>query len=80
MLFNYDIRDAVPNRHFNVAPFRAELFSTNKRTGATSAGVISAQGINCLKFKSRPGAVLTNFETAKKIADIWNKEGTQCNP
>lgn len=33
---------------------------------------MNAQGVNCLTFPSKPGAVVTDYESAKKIAEVWN--------
>lgn len=62
------INDAKPAEFLNKGPFRAELF--NEKTGW--AGVMNAQGVNCLTFKSKPGAVVAEFETCKIIAEKWN--------
>ena len=61
--------DAIPAQHFACHPYRAELFS--KESGWS--GVMNATGFNCLTFKSKPGAVITDFETAQMIAELWNK-------
>lgn len=66
------VTDAVPNKHFGIAPFRAELFNTDP--DRTYAGVMGASGVNCLTFKSKPGAVITTFENAQQIADLWNRQ------
>lgn len=63
------IEDAVPTKHFAIPPYRAELFS--KQSGW--AGVMNKNGFNCLTFKSKKGATVTDFETAQAIADKWNK-------
>lgn len=57
-----------PNPHFAVSPYRAELF--NEKTGWS--GVMNAHGINCLIFPDKPGAVITDYETAKALAEEWN--------
>ena len=61
--------DAAPANDFARPPYRAELFS--KDSGWS--GVMNATGFNCLTFKSKPGAVITDFETAQMIAEHWNK-------
>jgi hypothetical protein len=66
------IDTAVPAEHFAKPPYRAELFNAN--TGW--AGVMNANGINCLTFADKPGATITDYETAKLIAETWN-EGNQ---
>lgn len=33
---------------------------------------MNANGINCLTFKSKPGAVITDYNTAQQIAEKWN--------
>ena len=59
---------AMPNKHFANPPYRAELFY--EKSGWS--GVMNAQGVNCLTFPSKPGAVVTDYESAKKIAEVWN--------
>jgi len=60
--------DAVPAEHFAHPPYNAELLSENGW-----ACVTNMYGINCLTFKSKAGAVITDMNTAIKIADKWNK-------
>ena len=60
--------DAVPSKHFAIGPYRAELFSDVSGW----AGVMNSHGVNCLTFKSKPGATVTDYETAKLIAEHWN--------
>jgi hypothetical protein len=60
--------NARPAQHFALPPYRAELFS--ERSGW--AGVMNRNGFNCLTFPDKPGAVVTDYETAKRIADDWN--------
>ena len=68
---SYDeVDDAVPSKYFAHPPYRAEQF----RSDIDTAGVMNANGINCLTFKSRPGSVLAGFETYKKIAEKWNRK------
>lgn len=62
------VDDAVPAQHFNKNSFRAECF----RKDIDLSGVMNRDGVNCLTFKSKPGAVLTNMETAQRIAEKWN--------
>ena len=67
---NNSVDDAEPAKYFNLPPYRAELF--NEQSGW--AGVMNKSGTNCLTFKSKPGAVITDFETACLIAKKWNYE------
>lgn len=62
------LEDATPNPHFARPPYRAEEF-----TPKGWAGVMNVHGVNCLTFKSKPGAVCTNMANAKQIADHWNQ-------
>jgi hypothetical protein len=62
------IDDAIPAKYFAIPPYRAELF--NEKSGW--AGVMNKNGFNCLTFKSKAGATVTDIETAKKIAEKWN--------
>lgn len=59
---------AVPAKHFASPPYKAEM------VGPSWAGVMNAQGFNCLTFTDKPGATVTDFATAQKIADEWNKQ------
>lgn len=61
---------AVPAKHFAIPPYRAELF--NPKTGWS--GVMNAHGLNVLTFPDNPGAVITSFEDAQRIADEWNAQ------
>ena len=61
---------AVPTRHFATPPYRAELF--RPKTGW--AGVMNAHGLNVLTFPEKPGACITTFREAQRIANDWNKE------
>ena len=63
-----DLSQATPAKHFDFPPYRAELFS--QRSGW--AGVMNANGVNCLTFKSKPGEVVTSMEHAIQIATLWN--------
>ncbi len=60
---------AVPARYFANPPYRAELI--NEKTGW--AGVMNKDGINCLTFADKPGAVVTDYESARRIAEEWNQ-------
>jgi len=60
---------AIPNKHFANPPYRAELFC--EKSGWS--GVMNAQGVNCLTFPNDLGAVVTDYESAKKIAEVWNE-------
>lgn len=66
------IGDAISNCYFAHPPYRAELLSEDSGW----AGVMNKNNINALKFKSRPGLTVTNFETATLIAEKWNQEVT----
>lgn len=61
---------AVPAKYFAIPPYQAELF--NPKTGWS--GVMNAHGINVLTFPDKPGAVITSFEEAQRIAAQWNRE------
>jgi len=65
------VDDAIPAEHFAHPPYMAELFS--EKYGW--AGVMNRNGFNCLRFKSKPGAVITNLATAEAIAGKWNNHG-----
>ena len=60
---------ARPAEYFAHGPYRAELI--NKENGWS--GVMNSNGINCLTFTEKPGAVITDYESACRIADEWNK-------
>ena len=60
---------ARPATYFAKPPYRAELFSA--KTGW--AGVMNRDGVNCLTFNDKPGAVITSIENAEKIAAEWNE-------
>lgn len=57
---------ACPALHFALPPYRAEVFPSG------AACVMNRNGVNCLTFPDRPGAVLTTPEHAQAIADQWN--------
>ncbi len=57
----------VPNKHFAVKPYRAELFAYD------NAGVMNANGINCLTCKLKPGAVLSSYVVCLYLAKLWNE-------
>lgn len=61
------LNDAVPDANFSLPPYRAEEF-----TPGGWSGVMNANGLNVLRFKSKPGACITDIETAKAIAKHWN--------
>jgi len=54
---------------FESPPYRAELFSDKSGW----SGVMNANGINCLTFPNKPGAVVTSFDHACRIAKEWNE-------
>jgi len=58
---------AVPALHFALPPYRAEEFGH-----FGWAGVMNRNGFNCLTFPDKPGAVVTSYEHAQKIAEEWN--------
>lgn len=57
---------ALPSKYFAVGPYRAE------QVGPTWWGVMNKNGVNCLTFAEKPGAVVTDEAHAKQIADEWN--------
>lgn len=60
---------AAPAAHFALPPYRAELL--NAKSGW--AGVMNRDdGLNVLTFPDKPGAVVTDYESAKLIAQDWN--------
>lgn len=62
--------DADRNPYLAVPPYSA--WSAPKG-GANWHAVLNAHGINCLRFKSTPGAVFTNSRSAAElIAAKWN--------
>ena len=61
------VNDATPAKYFAFPPYKAEEFAYN------NSGVMNKNGFNCLTFKSGPGVTLTDFDTAVKIAELWNK-------
>lgn len=47
------VTDAVPNKHFGIAPFRAELFNTDPdRTYAGVMGASRSHGLNLIISKA----------------------------
>ena len=65
-----DLSSARPSEYFAKPPYKAEQF----RADWDTAGVMNAYGINCLTFKDKPGAVLSNMTTCAALADKWNAE------
>jgi hypothetical protein len=60
--------DARPAKYFAYPPYRAEDLG-----GARGWwGVMNRDGVNCLTFTSKPGAVVTDEAAARQIADKWN--------
>jgi len=59
---------AVPAPHFAHPPYRAELFS---RVSGW-AGVMNANGVNCLTYPNKPGAVVPRYARSWAIARAWN--------
>jgi hypothetical protein len=61
--------DAKPAEHFAHPPYRAEDLG-----GAMGWwGVMNRDGVNCLTFTSKPGAVVTDEANAIRIAKEWNE-------
>lgn len=60
--------NAIPAKHFAIPPYKAEM------VGPSWAGVMNAQGFNCLTFPDKPGAIVTDLATAEAIAKEWNKK------
>lgn len=60
---------ALPAKHFAVGPYRAEGLCGPYGWW----GVMNKNGFNVLTFADKPGAVVTDEEHAKQIADAWNK-------
>ena len=58
---------ALPAKYFAVAPYRAE------QVGPNWWGVVNKNGVNCLTFAEKSGAVVTDEAHAKQIADEWNQ-------
>ena len=65
-----DTSEAFPDPFFAKPPYKAALF--NEKSGWS--GVMNANGVNCLRFRSKPGAVVTDFATAQKIATKFNDD------
>lgn len=65
--------NAQPAKHFAIPPYRAELF--NARSGW--AGVMNANGVNCLTFPEKPGATITTMAHAVEIANQWNAQSAK---
>jgi hypothetical protein len=59
---------AVPAKHAAIGPYRAQDLGGPWGWW----GVMNANGLNCLTFSDKPGAVVTDEMSAKKIADYWN--------
>ena len=51
-------------------PYRAELFSALSGW----SGVSNKFGINVLRFSDKPGAVVTDFDSAIQIAENFNMD------
>lgn len=62
------VEDATPAKYFAFPPYHAEEFV---KGGAS--GVMNRNGVNVLTFKTRPGLTLCDYDTAKKIAERWDK-------
>jgi hypothetical protein len=59
---------ACPAPGWSGAPYEAKL------TACGWGMVVNAHGANALRFPTKkPGAVFTDFETAREIAEHWNK-------
>lgn len=61
------LEDAVPSKFFNLPPFYVETFTAG-------SCVFNKNSVNCLTFKSKPGAIFTSLDEANAIANHWNKE------
>lgn len=61
--------DAKPAEHFAHPPYKAE--DLGGKMGWW--GVMNRNGVNCLTFESKPGAVVTDESNAVQIAEDWNK-------
>jgi len=60
---------ALPAKHFAVGPYCAEHLGGSYDWW----GVMNKNGFNVLTFADKPGAVVTDEEHAKQIADAWNE-------
>lgn len=63
------IMNAVPAKYFAFPPYRAEDLGGKMKWW----GVMNRDGVNCLTFPDKPGAVVTTEERATQIADEWNE-------
>lgn len=57
-----------PASYFAKPRYRAVLVNSSLR----AACVVNADGVNCLTFMDAPGVTLTDEQTARRIADLWN--------
>jgi hypothetical protein len=61
--------DAVPAKHFAKPPY-----SPWSAPNGQWHGVLNRDGVNCLTFKSKPGAVFVQSAAeAEAIAKAWNE-------
>lgn len=58
--------DAYADIYFGKPPYHVEIYPVG-------SSVNNQQGFNCLRFKSKPGAVFTSLEIANLICAMWNK-------
>jgi hypothetical protein len=65
-----DISSAEPSPYFAKPPYTA--FAMNDKEPNGLHGIYNAQGINCLRFKDKPGAICTTKENAIALAESWN--------
>jgi len=70
------VRDAEPSPHFAKPPYKAELLGGPYEW----AGVVNANGVNVLNFRSKPGAVVSSIKTCTLIARRWNRAASQSQP
>lgn len=69
---------AKPAKHFANPPYKAALLDERKLKPKDEykrsnwAGVMNAQGVNCLTFTDKPGAAVTSMAEAERIAAEWN--------
>ena len=61
-------KSAIPAKHFATPPYKAMPSGGDNDWWY----VQNAQGVNCLTFSEKPGAVMTTKENALKIAEHWN--------
>ena len=65
-----DISSAEPNPYFAKPPYTP--FAMNDKYPEGVHGIYNSQGINCLCFRDKRGAVFTTKENAIALAESWN--------